>query len=394
MSETMSFESERFEAAERRSTNVELFLDLVFVFAVTQIASMIAHAPTLAGFGKGALVAWLVWWLWSQFAWAGSAVDLETNRRAQACVVFAVPGALVMAVAIPQAFGSGAAQFGVAYLVTQAIALALIGLEMWGDPDLRATFIAYVGLAAIGPCAVALGGFVPGNARVALWGLGAFLGFAGAISTGRKRPGDGGWLIQPAHFSERHALFVIISLGEVLVAAGTTASDAGSANHLIFGLVSPVLVACVLWWLYFAFVPRVTEDALRRIPPKERGVVARNMFSFTHFPIIFGIILYAVVAKHVVLHPDHHMSTFDQRIFILSVLAILGGFMAIHFQYNRGFAWERVAAFGVLVAVIRGLGAVLPSSVVVLIAAAVLTAMHAFTITSYERRIRASTESV
>lgn len=299
-----------------------------------------------------------------------------------------------MAVAIPQAFGSGAAQFGVAYLVTQAIALALIGLEMWGDPDLRATFIAYVGLAAIGPCAVALGGFVPGNARVGLWGLGAFLGFAGAISTGRKRPGDGGWLIQPAHFSERHALFVIISLGEVLVAAGTTASDAGSANHLIFGLVSPVLVACVLWWLYFAFVPRVTEDALRRIPPKERGVVARNMFSFTHFPIIFGIILYAVVAKHVVLHPDHHMSTFDQRIFILSVLAILGGFMAIHFQYNRGFAWERVAAFGVLVAVIRGFGAVLPSSVVVLIAAAVLTAMHAFTITSYERRTRASTESV
>jgi len=122
----------------RHATNLELFLDLVFVFAVTQVAGVLASDLTWAGFGRGLLLAWLVWWLWSQFTWLGTAVDLSGRSAAQFLVLATVPLALLMAVALPDAYGSTGVEFAGAYLAVNLWALGIQGRKLWGEPATRA----------------------------------------------------------------------------------------------------------------------------------------------------------------------------------------------------------------------------------------------------------------
>ena len=129
------------EETQRHATNLELFLDLVFVFAVTQIASLVSHDLTLTGAARGLLIAWLVWWQWSQFTWAGSAADLQQRPATRVLVLCTIPATLTMAVSIPNCFhesghGGSAPQdsamwFGVAYMAVQLLVLAMQGTEAW-----------------------------------------------------------------------------------------------------------------------------------------------------------------------------------------------------------------------------------------------------------------------
>ena len=159
-------------ADERHATNLELFLDLVFVFAVTQIASLISHHPTGTGTAKGFLIALLVWWQWSQFTWAGSAIDLQRTARTRVLVLGCIPVTLIMTISIPDAFDSSGVWFAAAYMGVQLLVLGMQGSVSLVDPLLRPAFIRYASLATVAPVVVLVVAFVPARARA---GVGRFV---------------------------------------------------------------------------------------------------------------------------------------------------------------------------------------------------------------------------
>ncbi len=372
--------------SERHATNIELFLDLVFVFAVAQIVSALASDPSPAGFGRGLLLAWLVWWLWSQFAWLGTAIDLARDSRNQLLVLITVPLTLLMAIAIPAAYGDSGVQFAAAYLVVNLWCLTIQGQAVWSDPVTRSAYLQYAPVAMIAPVLLLVGSFFEGGIRLAVWCLVAVITVASALSAARgNEEGKSAWRINASHFAERHALFVIISLGEVVVAIGVAAAGASAGFAIVIGLgvLVAAALACSLWWAYFAFVPRAAEHALARAPDHERGRVARDLFTFGHFPIVFGIMLYALTAKHVVADPFHHLGASDLFALAAAVALFAGGLTLLRWRNVHSVGFERPIAI-VIVALICAAGLFLPGLVVVAAVTVVLVVMQAVTL----RRLR------
>jgi low temperature requirement protein LtrA len=365
----------------RHATNLELFLDLVFVFAVTQIAGFLASHLTLAGFARGLLLAWLVWWLWSQFTWLGTAIDLGGRSTAQVLVLLAVPPTLLMAVALPQAFGDAGVEFGAAYLVVNLWALFIQGRGLWADPATRSAWLRYSPLAALTPCVLFAGAFLSEGPRTAVWGAVAVFSVASALMGAQR----GEWRIDPVHFSERHALFVIISLGEVLVAVGTATAGVELTSEVGAALLAAVAVACVLWWGYFAYVPAVGERNLVRAPSALRGRVARDFFTFGHFPVVFGIVLYAVTAEHVAAHPTASLGNGDLAALAASVAFFVGGLLGLQWQTVRALAPERFAAIVVVAALCGTLGPEVSGTVLVALVALLLAITQVVTLRRFDR---------
>jgi low temperature requirement protein LtrA len=376
------------DATERHATNLELFLDLVFVFAVTQIASLVSHDLSLPGTARGLLIAWLVWWQWSQFTWAGSAVDLQQRPATRLVVLCTIPATLTMAVSIPNAFhDSGLHEtglqdsgpwFGVAYMTVQLLVLGMQGTEAWRDTATRQAFIDYGSVASIAPLFVLAGGFTHDRLRVALWIVAALVNVIGAL-----RGASGQWVINPVHFAERHTLFIIICLGEALVAIGATASDIGLTLNVLIGLAAATSVACVVWWVYFAFIPRVAEHKLEHAGDAHRGRAARDLFTFGHFPIVTGIIAYAVVAKHMVADPTESLPISDRLLLVAALAMLIGGCLHIQWRVVHRLAPERFVAV-VVAAVWLLVGASLPGSAAVGGIAVILAAMQSITGRRYQ----------
>jgi low temperature requirement protein LtrA len=159
----------------------------------------------------------------------------------------------------------------------------------------------------------------------------------------------GEWMINSVHFAERHALFVIISLGEALVAIGASASERGLSARVLGGLVSAAFFACVLWWMYFAYVPSVVEHQLRTLDAAHRATAARDLFTFGHFPVIAGIVAYAVVVKHMVPEPNAALVRADRSLLAAAVVVIVGGYLHLQWRVVRRLARERLVAVPVVV---------------------------------------------
>ena len=196
------------------------------------------------------------------------------------------------------------------------------------------------------------------------------------------------WTIDPVHFAERHALFVIICLGEVLVAIGAKAASisatAGLDVRSVAAVVVTVAIACLLWWTYFAFVPNVVEYQLERADRSRRGLVARDLCSFGHFPIVVGIILYAIVAKHHVSHPTGHLEVADRWLLIGSTLLFVGGILHLQWRAVRRLAPERLIALAAIAAAAAAGGSI-PAAGVLTLAAFVIAAMSTVTWRRFQR---------
>lgn len=366
-------------ARERHATNLELFLDLVFVLAITQIATLISHDPTVGGLFRGLLIAWLVWWQWSQFTWVGSAIDLQAVSATRLIVLALIPVTLVMSVSIPTVYEDGGFWFAGTYLGILLLVLLVQGRTAWSDELTRTAFVRYASTMVVAPFVVLVGAFAHGHMRTGLWVAAAVIDVVAAARAGSA----GEWTINPVHFAERHALFVIISLGEVLVATGVTASAIGLTGETVLGIVVAVAVACVLWWTYFAYIPEVAEHRLAEAKGLDRGRFARDFFTLGHFPLVAGLVMYAVVAKHLVEHPTDELGTHDRWTLALSALFFIGGLMGIQYRAIRRVAPERVVAL-VVIAALAVLGRWLPGALVVALVAVAIGVMQAITL----RRMR------
>ena len=377
------------EAAERHSTNLELFLDLVFVFAISQLAKLIASEISVAGVGRSLVVAWTVWWVWQQFTWLGTAVDLDRDTPTRLTFLAAIVPALFMAISLPGAYGDTGPQFGLGVLATSLWALLLQAVGLWGDPGTRRAFIRYGSVAVLGPIVIAIGGFLDAEARPWIWAGAALIAFVAVAIGGGKEGKEGSdesqWTIDPVHFSERHALFVIIVLGEVLVAIGAAASEHGLTAVTGWAVIASAYLAAVIWWAYFGFVAAFGERLLRGSVGRQRTVHARSFFMLGHFPLIAGIACLATVIEHVVAHPDEHLHRAEQGLLMLSLVLIVGAFLTTHWIGAHGVAPERLVSIAACAFSIFTVGGDIEPALLIAIIAAVLTVSQAIT---HRRAIR------
>ncbi len=329
---------------ERRTSYLELFFDLVFVFAITQVTALILHDLSAGGIARGALVLGLVWWAWGGFAWMTNAVDVES---AGVRIVFlgCALASFFVALAVPRAFDADELWFALPYLVLRVLH---VGLYSWGLRSDRAHQHAIVRLAPfflVGPLIVLAGGFVEDpNLRAAIWVLGLAIDTGGALTAS-------GFRVSASHFAERYALFVIIALGESIVAIGV---GAGSLDH-DFTFAATVTIAfagvAALWWAYFDIIALAAERSLRLADDLTRPALARDVFSYFHYPAILGIILYAVAAEKTVAHPEDPLSTPARAALGLGFAFFLLSATLGRYRVLRRIAWERVAG-GIVVLVV------------------------------------------
>lgn len=282
-----------------------------------------------------------------------------------------------MTISIPEAVEHEALWFGSAYLGVQLVVLGITGSQALFNAATRPGYIRYASIVSIAPVLVFVGAFFHDGVRLSLWGVAAVLNIVGALFATK-----GEWVIDPVHFSERHSLFIIISLGEVLIAAGASASEVGLNRGTTFAILVSVGLACVFWWTYFAYIPDVVEGALHRANALQRGVLARDLFSFGHFPLAFGLVLYAVVVKHLVPHPFGHLTTDDRWLLASAVAAFVGGLAILRFRIAHRVAWPRLVAVAA-VAVLCWLGGDLPGLVLISAVALLIGVMQGYSVRRY-----------
>ena len=309
-------------------TPLELFFDLVFVLALTQCTALMAATPTWEGLARGLLVLAVLWWAWVGYAWLTSVVDPEEG--AVRIAMFAAMAAfLVAALAVPGAFDDDALLFAGAYGIVRAGQIALFLLASRDDPSLRHSVWGLAGSTAIGVALIASASLVDGVAQGALWAFALLLDMGGPYLFGAE-----GWVLSPRHFAERHGLIVIIALGESIVAIGV-GSEAGLDAGVVAAATLGIGVAAALWWLYFDVVARVATRRLVAVRDRrERNEMARDSYSFLHFPMVAGIVLSAVGLKKTLEHVDEPLDT-------VPAVALLGGVVA-YLLAHVAFRWRNV----------------------------------------------------
>jgi low temperature requirement protein LtrA len=276
---------------EQGVTRLELYFDLVFIFAITQVTTFLSHSPTWGGLLRGLLLLSALWWAWGAYAWLTNTLDPEEGA-VRLAVLGAMAAMLVVSLAAPGAFGRDGVTFGVAYFVVRALHLFLYGIAGRGDRDLFRAVIRVAPVWMLAPALLVVAGFLDRSGQLALWGAALAVDYLGVL-IGRMR----GWRISPAHFIERFELVIIIALGESIVAIGVGAAglplDAGVIAAALLG----ITIAGALWWLYFDWVVYVAQAKLSEATGAPRAAFARDAYSYLHLPMVAGIVLFAFGLK-------------------------------------------------------------------------------------------------
>ena len=304
--------------AERgpRVTPLELFFDLVVVFAITQVTAFLSRDPTWGGLGRGLLLLGALWWAWSAYAWLTNSLDPEEGG-VRLAVLAAIAAILVVSLAAPHAFGRDGVIFGVAYLVVRALHLVLFARAGRGNRDVfRATVRLSASLTA--PILLVVAGFVHGSANLALWGAALAILYLGPL-VGHMR----GWRVSPEHFVERFGLIIIIAIGESIVAIGVGATGVRLSAGVILAALLGITVAACLWWSYFDWLIYVAQAQLAEATADQRAALARDAYSYLHLPMVAGIVLFAFGLKTTLAHVDRSLAN-------VPALGLVGG-VALYF---------------------------------------------------------------
>lgn len=286
---------------DHRVTTLELFFDLVFVFAITQVTALVAADLTAEGVVKGALLLVLLWFAWASFSWLGNQAKADEGVL-RLGLVAAMAGLFVVALAIPESYDDAGDGPSAPLMLVLALTfvrlshLAVYAVAADGDRAL----LRQLGLTAV-PVAVACsllaaGALVGGDGQVLLW-------FAAAVvDIAAYRIGDASnWrLSAPAHFAERHGLIVIIAIGESIVAIGVGVGGQPLTGPVVLAAVLGLAVSVALWWTYFDVVALDAERVLTSKEGQERTSLARDSYSYLHLPMVAAIIFMAVGMKKVV----------------------------------------------------------------------------------------------
>jgi low temperature requirement protein LtrA len=313
-------------------TPLELFFDLVFVLALTQATALMAHEPTWTGVVKGMLELGVMWWAWVGYAWLTSVIDPEEGA-VRLIMAGAIAALLVCSLAMPEAFDHYGLLFAGAYMVVRVAHILLFRVSSRDSPELRSSVTGLAVSTAIGTSLLVGASFTEGWVQGGLWFIALAIDAGGPFFFGVE-----GWKVSPKHFAERHGLMIIIALGESMVAIGIGVEEVELTTAVVTAAILGVLLSFALWWMYFDVVARVAERRLVNASVgREQNAIARDSFSYLHFPMIAGIVLIALGLKKVTGHVDHHLET-------VPAAALLGGF-AIYLLAHVAFRWRNVHRF-------------------------------------------------
>jgi len=304
---------------EQRVTFVELFFDLVFVFCVTQIVSLLHDGVTWRAVGEVILVFWLVWWGWTQFTWALNAAD-TTHPRVEVATLVATGVAFFLAVGIPFAFHGRSLWFAATYIAVRVLGLLVYDWVAWANESQRAAVRTFSLVSVGGMVAVLVGGILGGTAQYYCWGAAILMDIAAAVIGGRAE----GWNLHAGHFAERHALFVIIALGESLIVAALSLTDGEWPAIRITAAILAVAIAGAMWWSYFVRNKLELEEALEHKQGRDRSMFARDTYSIIHFPMVLGIIACAATVEHALAHPADPLSAAGRALLGASIVLFAG----------------------------------------------------------------------
>jgi low temperature requirement protein LtrA len=322
----------RVSAVLRQSeqvTPLELFFDLVFVLAITQCTALMADSSTWTGMAQGMLVLGMLWWAWVGYSWLTSVIDPEEGL-VRLAMFGSMAALLVVSLAVPEAFGGLGLTFAVSYALLRAGWLVLFFVASHDTPDLRhSIWIGLVPSTAVGVGLLVAASYLDGSAQLVLWCTALALDMLGPYLFGSE-----GWKLEPHHFAERHGLIFIIALGESIVAIGV-GSEAGVDAGVITAAVLGVALAATMWWAYFDVVAIVAGRRLAELPVgREQNEMARDSYSFLHFPMIAGVVLIALGLKKTIAHVDEPLVP-------ETAFALVGG-LAMYLFAHIAFRWRNV----------------------------------------------------
>jgi low temperature requirement protein LtrA len=311
--------------SEKRVAPLELFFDLVFVFALTQVTHMMSDNPTWEGLGQGMLVLVALWWAWAAYAWLTNyvAADQDLERM----LMFGVMGGmLIAALAVPHAFEDDALLFALAYAVVRWLHIFIFA-EANENVNTGQAIVRLSRTALPAPMLLIVAGLVDdGTLRAILWIVALAIDLSGPLVFGVR-----GFRVSAGHFAERFGLIVIIALGESIVAIGAGVSsdlDAGIIVAAALGLV----VSCALWWAYFDVWALIAETRFRAARGHPRILIARDAYSYLHLPMIAGVVLIALGIKKTTADVDHALK-------VAPAVALFGG-IALYYAGHIGVRWR------------------------------------------------------
>ena len=367
------FQRPHDDGHEQRTTTLELFFDLVFVFAITQVSHLLLDNLTWQGAGQAALALLVVWWAWNYTTWVTNELDPGSIvvRLMLLGLMFA---SLLMAVAIPGAFGDRALLFAGSYVAIQVgrHTFLTLGTATRGTIERERSARILVWLTAAGALWLA-GGFADGDARTALWVAALAIDYVAPLVLywvpARPRLGNSTWEVGTAHFAERFQLFLIIALGETIVIIGATTAQLELDTARVAALGLAFLSTAALWWLYFDFVARIAERRLELA--RERTKLARDAYTYLHVVIVAGVILSGVGDELVITHPTDALPSEEVGAVVSGPALYLLALAMFRLRMAGSIAWKRLA--GALACIVVGL--VLSSAPALVLAAALVAVL-------------------
>ena len=372
----MSWIQRRRASGAGRATTLELFYDLVFVFAITQVSHLLLNHLTWAGLGQSLLVLLVVWWSWNYTTWVTNELDPETIP-VRLLMIALMLASLLMAVAIPQAFGDRALLFVGSYVTIQVgrhSFLTFAAAEPGTIERVRAGRI-LIWFVASGVFWLA-GAFVEGPARVVFWLVALALDYGAPLVTfripGLPRVAPEAWSVGTEHFTERFGLFIILALGESIVITGATTSELVLDTPRVVAFGMAFLATAALWWLYFSAVARIAQRHLEL--SENRTVLARDAYTYLHVVIVAGVIVSAVGDELVIAHPTEVLPGFEVTAVVAGPAIYLIAHALFRLRMAGSVSWKRLG--GALACLVVGLiGAFVPALVVGALLIAVLVAV-------------------
>ncbi len=367
------FQRRRDSGEEQRATSLELFYDLVFVFAVTQVSHLLLDDLTWAGAGRALLVLLVVWWAWNYTTWVTN--ELDPDSTVVRLVLIAIMlGSLLMAVAIPQAFGDRALLFVGSYVAIQVgrHAFLTFGSARRGTIERERAARILTWFVASGTLWIA-GGIVDDPERTALWLVALAIDYSAPLAVfwvpGRPRLDSTAWDVETSHFAERFQLFMIIALGETIVITGATTAelDLDAARLAAFGVA--FLATAALWWLYFNYVAGIAQRRLELAP--DRTLLARDGYTYLHVVLVAGVIVAAVGDELVIAHPTEVLPAAEVAVVVAGPAVYLLGHALFRLRMTGSPGWKRLA--GALACVVVGaVGLLVPGLVLACLVLVVL----------------------
>jgi low temperature requirement protein LtrA len=373
----------RGDGATQPTTTVELFFDLVYVFAVTQLSHQIIDDLSVAGVARAAFLLLVVWWAWISTTWMANWFD-PASSAVRGVLTAVMLGSLLMAAALPEAFGQHGLLFAASYVALQVGRNAAAAWLLTRRHRLRDVFERLVVWSAASGVLWLAGAALDSDQRLMLWILALALELAAPAAgywlPGRGRAATTDYDIEGGHFAERCQLFIIIALGESIVVTGATASAAGLTSTVVLCLVVAFVQTAALWWLYFGATAEQARITLST--SDDPGRLARDAYTYLHLPIVAGIIATAVGNDLLIAEPQHALRG-------VGVAMVFGG-PALFLLGESLFRWRmtattnvtRVAVAGVLVLLVP-IGGQVSTLLVSVIVATLLSALAA-----WELRVR------